>query len=126
MLIINLIFLILSGLLLGYEREKSHKIIGIRSTILVLLGSFIYSFISTQVGGDPARIISQIVCGSGFIGAGIIFKNSADNISNITTAIFVWILSGLGCLFALGLNLVGILFTLIIYIILKVKKDEKR
>ena len=82
MLIINLIFLILSGLLLGYEREKSHKIIGIRSTILVLLGSFIYSFISTQIGGDPARIISQIVCGSGFIGAGIIFKKGGSPSEN--------------------------------------------
>lgn len=123
-LIINLFILILVGLLLGLEREKSHKIIGARSTLLVLLGSFIFTYISTRVGGDPSRIIAQVVCGSGFIGAGIIFKNSAREISNLTTAIFVWVLSGLGCMVALGFYEV-LIFSVIIFVILKIKPKWK-
>lgn len=124
-LVINLLLLIITGFLLGSEREKSHKVIGVRSTLLVLLGAFIYTWISTKVGGDPARIIAQIVCGSGFIGAGIIFKNDAKSIYNLTTAIFVWVLSGLGCMIALGLYFESILISIVIFIILKIKKNEK-
>ena len=124
-LIINLIILVCVGFLLGSEREKSHKVIGVRSTILVLLGAFIFTFISTKVGGDPARIIAQVVCGSGFFGAGIIFKNDASSIFNLTTAIFVWVLSGLGCMIALGLYPASILISIIVFIILKIKKNEK-
>ena len=123
-LIINLSLLILTGVLLGTERERAHKIIGTRSVLLVLFGSFIFTYISTKVGGDPSRIISQIVCGSGFIGAGIIFKNNAREISNLTTAIFVWVLSGIGCMLALGYYEV-ILFSLINFIILKIKPKWK-
>ena len=124
-LIINLIILVCVGFLRGAEREQSHKVIGVRSTILVLLGAFIFTFISTKVGGDPARIIAQVVCGSGFIGAGIIFKNDASSIFNLTTAIFVWVLSGLGCMIALGLYPESILISIIVFIILKIKKNEK-
>ncbi len=123
-LIINLGLLLFIGILLGLEREKSHKIIGIRSTLLVLFGSFIFAYISTKIGGDPSRIIAQVVCGSGFIGAGMIFKNSAREISNLTTAIFVWVLSGLGCMLALGFYEV-LIFSSIIYIILKIKPKWK-
>lgn len=123
-LLINLSLLLLIGFILGLEREKAHKIIGARSTILILLGSFIFTYISTKIGGDPSRIIAQIVCGSGFIGAGIIFKDNARSISNLTTAIFVWVLSGLGCMFALGLYEV-VLFSIIIFIILKIKPKWK-
>lgn len=116
--------MILTGLLLGTERQRAHKIIGTRSVLLVLFGSFVFTYISTKVGGDPSRIIAQIVCGSGFIGAGIIFKNNAREISNLTTAIFVWVLSGIGCMLALGYYEV-ILFSLIIFIILKIKPKWK-
>lgn len=117
---INLSLLLIVGIIIGKEREKTHKVIGIRSTLLILIGSFIFTYISTKVGGDPARIIAQVVCGSGFIGAGMIFKTKPDEISNLTTAILVWVLSGLGAMFALGYYEV-IVFSILIFIILKWK-----
>lgn len=119
-LLINTGLLLVVGIILGIERERSHKVIGVRSTLLILFGAFIFTYVSTKIGGDPARIIAQVVCGSGFIGAGMIFKAKPDEISNLTTAIFVWVLSGLGVMLALGLYEV-MFFSIIIYLILKWK-----
>ncbi len=116
--LINLIILLIVGYLLGSERQNAHKIIGIRSISLVLLGSFIFTYISTKVGGDPARIIAQIATGISFVGAGIIFKNKGDSILNLTTAILIWVLAALGCMIALGLMLESIIITITIYFIL--------
>lgn len=120
--IINLVVLLLIGWIIGHERQKTHGIIGVRSVTLVLLGSFIFTYISTFVGGDPSRIIAQVVTGTGFIGAGLIFKQGADNINNITTAILVWCLSALGCLVGLGRLLESVIITIIIYVVLKYYK----
>lgn len=120
--LINLIILLIIGIIIGYERQKTHGIIGIRSVTLVLLGAFIYTYISTLVGGDPSRIIAQVVSGTGFIGAGLIFKQDADKINNITTAVLVWCLSALGCLIGLGYLIESIVIAIIIFIILKYYK----
>lgn len=121
-LLINLIVLLIIGAIIGSERQKTHGIIGIRSITLVLLGSFIYTHISTLVGGDPARIIAQVVSGTGFIGAGLIFKQDADKINNITTAVLVWCLSALGCLIGLGYLAQSMLIAMIIFVVLKYYK----
>lgn len=121
-LILDLMLLLIVGFILGNERKNSHNVIGIRTISLVLLGSFMFTYISTQIGGDPARIIAQVVTGIGFLGAGLIFKDSSKNIQNLTTAVLVWCVSALGCIIALSLRLEAMIFTLIIYIILKMYK----
>ena len=120
--LINLGLLLLIGVLIGYERQKTHGIIGVRSITLVLLGSFMFTYISTFVGGDPSRIIAQVVSGTGFIGAGLIFKRDADSINNVTTAILIWCLSALGCLIGLSYRLESIAIAFIILLILKYYK----
>lgn len=120
--LINLLTLLLVGLVLGSERQSSHNLIGIRTTSLILLGSFIFTYISTQIGGDPSRIIAQVVSGIGFIGAGIIFKDGIKHIHNLTTAVLVWVLAALGCLIALGFHIESFVMTIVIYIILKFYK----
>jgi len=121
-LLIDLALLLIIGAVIGYERQKTHGIIGVRSVTLVLLGSFIFTLISTFVGGDPARIIAQVVTGTGFIGAGLIFKRDADSINNITTAILIWCLSALGCLIALSHRIEAIIIATIIMVVLKFYK----
>ena len=120
--LINLCILLLVGYILGSERAHSHNLVGIRTISLILLGSFIFTYISTIVGGDPARIIAQVVTGTGFIGAGIIFKDGIKNIRNLTTAVLVWVLAALGCLISLSLRMESLIITIVIYIILKVYK----
>lgn len=111
------------GFILGNERKNSHNLIGIRTITLVLLGSFMFTYISTKIGGDPARIIAQVVTGIGFLGAGIIFKDGTRNIQNLTTAVSVWCISALGCMIALSMRYESLLMTCIIYIILKIYKQ---
>ena len=118
-LLINLAVLLILGFILGYERARSNKVIGARSVTLILLGAFTFTFISTVVGGDPARIIAQVVSGVGFIGAGIVFKDGV-NIRNLTTAILVWLISAIGCLLALSLRVEAIAISIITYLVLKV------
>ncbi len=118
-LLINLGILLIIGFVIGRERQRKHKAIGIRSTSLILLGAFIFTYISTIVGGDPARIVAQVVTGVGFIGAGVIFKNGISDIGNLTTAILIWTLSAVGCLIALGYRLESIIVTIVIILILR-------
>ena len=94
----SLTILLASGVLIGQERQKTHGIIGVRSVTLLMLGAFIFSYISTRIGGDPSRVVAQVVSGVGFIGAGLMIKRDSDKIANITTAILMWCLASLGCL----------------------------
>lgn len=115
-LLTNIALLIIIGFVLGLERQKHHKVIGIRSTTLVLLGSFTFTYISTLIGGDPARIVAQIVTGIGFVGAGIIYKGGTE-IQNLTTAILIWVLAAVGCLIALSFRFEAILISLVVIFI---------
>lgn len=121
-LLIDLVLLLIVGAVIGNEREKTHGIIGKRSITLVLLGTFIFTLISTIVGGDPSRIIAQVVSGTGFIGAGLIFKRGADSINNVTTAILIWCVSALGCLIGLSHRVEAVIITVVIMIVLKYYK----
>lgn len=119
MFLFNLVVLLACGFVLGYERQKTNKVIGIRSVILLMLGSFIFTYISTRIGGDPSRVAAQIASGVGFIGAGVIWKSTSTNISNLTTAILIWILAALGSMISIGLLKEAIVITIIIYIVLR-------
>jgi putative Mg2+ transporter-C (MgtC) family protein len=120
--LINLLILLLVGYILGSERANSHNLIGIRTVTLILLGAFVFTYISSRVGGDPARIVAQVVTGTGFIGAGIIFKDGIQNVHNLTTAVLVWVLAALGCLISLSMRIESLVITIIIYVVLKIYK----
>lgn len=119
--LINLLILLIVGYILGSERA-SHNLIGIRTITLILLGAFVFTYISSRVGGDPARIVAQVVTGTGFIGAGIIFKDGIQNVHNLTTAVLVWVLAALGCLISLSMRIESLVITIIIYVVLKIYK----
>lgn len=92
----------LCGAIIGYERELKNKTAGIRTNILICVGCTIYTIIpdlmsSTNSNIDPTRIISQIITGVGFLGAGVIMKTN-DKIVGVTTAAFIWVVSAIGIL----------------------------
>lgn len=120
--IVNLIILLIIGFIIGSERAKTHNVIGVRTISLILIGSFLFTYISTKIGGDPARIIAQIVTGTGFISAGVIFKQGIRTIANLTTAVLIWVLSAVGCLLALNMVAEAIFISIVIYFILKTYK----
>ncbi len=103
--ILRLLSAILAGGLVGLERQYSNKSAGFRTNTLVAMGACIYVLVNVsliQVGGDPTRIIGQIISGIGFLGAGVILHHGV-NIHGLTTAATIWCSAALGTLAGLGL-----------------------
>lgn len=102
------------GSIVGWEREKKNKVAGLRTNILICVGSAIFTigsfYVASYYGGDPTRILSTIVTGMGFLGGGVIMKEG-DRIIGITTAAFIWVISAIGILAGMGLVLIPIILT---------------
>lgn len=123
-LILSVILLLLIGLLFGKERETK-GLIGPRTTTLVLIGSFMFIWLSNSLDGDPTRIVGQIATGISFLCAGLIFKSDSKEIHNLTTAVFVWCLAAIGCMVGIGLYIEVAILTTVTYLILtRYKKND--
>ena len=108
------------GTAIGLEREYRSKAAGLRTMIMICLGSTIFTQISLSIGGSsPDRIASAIVSGIGFLGAGVIFKDGLS-VSGITTATTIWICAALGMAVGVGnyfISLIGLGLVLVVLIV---------
>lgn len=118
--------------LIGIERQYRRRYIGLRTTILVCIGSFLFvSFSFLTTNNDITRIASQVVTGIGFLGAGVILKDGI-NVRGLTTAATLWCDASIGVLCAGGFILestVGtaiILFSNIVLRLINQKLDVKK
>ena len=92
----------LLSFLIGVERQYRKRIIGLRTTILVSIGAFLFVSFSFTIGAtDISRIASQVVAGIGFLGAGVILKDG-KKIRGLTTAATLWCNAAIGVLCAGG------------------------
>jgi putative Mg2+ transporter-C (MgtC) family protein len=119
--IIRLIAATLLGAMIGIQRERVGKPAGLRTHILVTLGTCVFVLAGSGYGMSSdglSRVIQGIVTGIGFIGAGSILKlNEERDIQGLTTAAGVWMASAIGVavgLGALGLAILSTILTLII------------
>jgi putative Mg2+ transporter-C (MgtC) family protein len=110
------------GGLLGFEREIKGKAAGVKTHMLVALGSAIFMIVPLQIGvevGDLTRVMQGMVTGVGFLGAGTILKgNSEDSVKGLTTAAGLWMTSAIGMTAGLGQAgsaLVCTVFALIVF-----------
>jgi len=124
--------LILSAILagaIGLEREYRHKPAGLRTNILVAVGSTLVMLTSIYAasisdGGDITRIASGVLTGIGFLGAGVIMrgrnKNQEDEeiVQGITTAATIWMVAAIGLAVGLGFYSAAIIGTVIALVIL--------
>jgi putative Mg2+ transporter-C (MgtC) family protein len=93
---ISLLLSIILGGFIGAEREYRGKAAGLRTNILISLGSCVFTIISTSLpGAEPGRITAQVVSGIGFLGAGAII-HSGIGIHGLTTAAGIWIVASIG------------------------------
>lgn len=111
----------LLGAAIGIQRERAGKPAGIRTHILVTLGTAVFVMACSAVGMSSdglSRVIQGIVTGIGFIGAGSILKlTEALDVKGLTTAASVWMTAAIGVavgLGSLGVALLSTIFTLII------------
>ena len=104
------------GALIGLEREIHEHPAGMRTHLLVSLGSAGFTVLSiaafTAPGSDPARIAAQVVSGIGFLGAGAILKEGAT-VRGLTTAASLWSVAAVGMAAGAGAWLVAITVTAI-------------
>jgi putative Mg2+ transporter-C (MgtC) family protein len=126
-LVTRLIAAFALGGVLGYEREQVDKPAGLRTHILVSLGSCLFTILSMTAfpGGDPARVASYIVAGIGFIGAGTIIQTK-ERVAGITTAASLWVTSSIGMALGAGYYILAIITTAIAYITLKLRLIERK
>lgn len=112
--ILYLIICFSLSFLIGIERQYRRRVVGLRTTILVSIGAFLFVSFSFSVGStDVSRIASQVVAGIGFLGAGVILKDG-KKISGLTTAATLWCDAAIGILCAGGAITEAILGTIII------------
>jgi putative Mg2+ transporter-C (MgtC) family protein len=93
------------GAAIGLEREYRGKPAGLRTNILIALGSALFTAISIQLaaaGGTPDRIAAQIVTGIGFLGGGAILR-SGKSVLGMTTAATIWVNAAVGMAAGAGL-----------------------
>ncbi|SDC32735.1 MgtC/SapB family protein [Niabella drilacis] len=110
---------ILIGTIIGAEREYKNKSAGLRTFILVSFGSCIFTILSIRIGvSNPDRLAANIITGIGFLGAGVIFKDSTK-IEGITTATTIWATASLGMSAGAGHIYLALLGTGVVIIILK-------
>jgi putative Mg2+ transporter-C (MgtC) family protein len=116
--LIGLIFVLAAGFLIGFERGSRGEPAGVRTHTLVCLGSMLFTVLSKNIEGDPARIASTIVTGVGFLGAGIIMHQKGT-IHGLTTAASLWFSAALGMAIGYGWYVLSVIGTLAAFLILK-------
>ncbi|MCC6934681.1 MAG: MgtC/SapB family protein [Candidatus Yanofskybacteria bacterium] len=126
-ILIRLVAATVLGGVIGYERERSGKIAGLRTHTLVALGSALFTAISfllyrelpsiNGVIGYDYHLIANIIVGIGFIGAGAIMRNG-DRVSGTTTAASLWVVAAIGMASGLGFFKEAAATTILAYLVL--------
>jgi putative Mg2+ transporter-C (MgtC) family protein len=100
----------LSGTIVGLERQLRGKPVGMRTSALICIGTYVFIAMGLSVANqatDPSRIIGQVVTGIGFLGAGVILARHGA-IIGVTSASAIWVLAALGVVIGLGRPWLGV------------------
>lgn len=128
--VVRLVMAVALGALLGYERESVGASAGLRTHMLVSLGSALFVLIPLQAGmelGDVSRVVQGVTAGVGFLGAGAILKLQNENqITGLTTAAGVWLTAAVGVAAGMGREGTAVLTTLLALGILSFLKFKGR
>ncbi|OGI04401.1 MAG: hypothetical protein A2287_06550 [Candidatus Melainabacteria bacterium RIFOXYA12_FULL_32_12] len=136
-LLIRVLVSTVLGFAIGMERELTNKSAGLRTHILVCLGSTVFTILSiygfsnvttpdgVRIVQDPARIAAQILTGIGFIGGGAVLHHGIS-VYGLTTAATLWITASIGMATGTGSYQIAVLATILTLIILVVIRKLER
>lgn len=123
-IVLRMVVAALLGGVLGFERESQGKSAGLRTHMLVALGSAMFVFVPQQIGisdVDLTRVLQGLVAGIGFLGAGTIVKNGREEeVRGLTTAAGIWMTAAIGVAVGLGREATAVLSTVLALLILAV------
>ncbi len=117
-IVVRLTLAALLGFALGFEREQKGKAAGVRTHMLVAIGSALFVLVPQQSGilpADMSRVIQGLVAGVGFLCAGTILKNARDDqqVQGLTTAAGLWMTAAIGMACGLGREATAVLSALL-------------
>ena len=132
----KLVVALFCGGLIGLERELKNKSAGIKTNMLICVGSMLFTALSVMVAfdgaegglrpGDPGRIGAQIVSGIGFLGGGAILQ-SKGNVLGLTTAASIWLVAAVGMWIGIGqLEVALFVSVLMVFVLVSVNLFENR
>ena len=126
-LIGRIILAFILGGVIGFERERVDKPAGLRTHILVSIGSAQFTILSFYAfpGSDPSRVAAYVVAGIGFIGAGTIIQ-ARDRVIGVTTAASLWVAAAVGMATGIGFYLLAIVVAILAYMTLKLRWLEAK
>jgi putative Mg2+ transporter-C (MgtC) family protein len=129
-IIIRIVISTSLGFVIGLERELTNKSAGLRTHMLVCLGSTVFTILSlygfvdqsipqniTRMQNDPSRIAAQILTGIGFIGGGAVLHHGCS-VSGLTTAASLWIVASIGMAVGVGAYNVALVATILAFCVL--------
>ena len=124
-LLFKILLAVALGAIVGFERELKHRPAGLRTHMLVSLGSVIFTVTSMSFDIEPTRIASGIVTGIGFLGAGSIIA-LRGHIRGITSAATLWVVASIGLSVGIGEYALAIVSAVIVFGILRIKSVEDK
>ncbi len=92
------------GFMIGLERQLRGKPVGIRTSSLIILGTYVFLATAFQLHGDaidPSRVIGQVITGIGFLGAGVMLAKDGA-VVGVTSAATIWMLAAIGVIISSG------------------------
>lgn len=111
---------LLCGTIIGLERQLRGKPVGIRTSALIVLGTYVFIASSNHVSNavsDPSRIIGQVITGIGFLGAGVMLARDGMVIG-VTSAAAIWALASVGVCIAVGNLFSAVKLSLVVVLVL--------
>jgi putative Mg2+ transporter-C (MgtC) family protein len=128
--VVRLLVAALLGGLLGLQREHHGKDAGVRTHMLVALGSALFVLVPLQAGSEPddlSRVIQGVIAGIGFLCAGTILKTTGeDQVRGLTTAAGIWLTAAIGIAVGLGREMTAVLSTFLALGILALERPVRR
>jgi putative Mg2+ transporter-C (MgtC) family protein len=108
------------GTIIGLERQLRGKPVGIRTSCLIILGTYLFLATTFLFQGnlvDPSRVVGQVITGIGFLGAGVMLAKDGA-VAGVTSAATIWVLAALGVMIASGHLLPTIKLAILVVVIL--------
>ncbi|MBT4792853.1 MAG: MgtC/SapB family protein [Halobacteriovoraceae bacterium] len=123
---VQIMFALVLGGIVGYDREVKMKAAGFKTNIMICIGATIYTTMSMlnldthSIGSviDPNRVSAQIVSGIGFLGAGAIIQGRGS-VTGLTTAATIWVVAAIGYTIGVGYPIVATMFSITVLVVLR-------
>ena len=127
---VRLIFALVAGAILGIDREVRKRRVGIRTYMMVALGSAIFTIVSVEMSrdmtdaglsADPTRVIQGLIGGLGFLGAGAIIQGN-KRVGGMVTAASLWVAGALGLSAGMGYGLFALICAVLAAVLLALSR----